>query len=659
MTRKDTDTSSPAPAAAKKKSKPRAATAPGADAQTKTANTTEASAPAGPAAKERIAKAMARVGLCSRREAEEWIAAGRVSVNGTVLTSPAVTVGPDDRVVVDGVALPTRERTRLWLYHKPRGLITTTADPEGRDTVFDHLPDDLPRVVTVGRLDINTEGLLLLTNDGGLARVLELPATGWLRRYRVRAFGQVDEAALAKLRDGLVVDGVEYGPIEAEIERQQGSNVWLVIGLREGKNREIKRVLGSLGLAVNRLIRVSFGPFQLAELAEGEVREIRGRVLKDQLGPRLVAEAGADFEAPFLTHVGPEEADKRARQEAKADRKGGAKAGAKGGKGERPERTKLEYAGTGERTRTDRTRAAGDRSEGRPERPARASGKPGLRSEGMRSQEGRGRAAGFRDRPDAGDRPRGERPTGPRGDRPARPPREGASERPMRGFDPVEKGPRPPRSTGFRDRPEGDRPRGPRPDGDRPRSAGFRDRPEGDRPRSAGFRDRPDGDRPRGPRPGGFKDRPEGERPRGPRPDGDRPPRSGGFRDRPEGDRPRGPRPGGFRDRPEGGAPVKRRPRVFSETGEDLGEHRPSRDDAPRGRGPRDDGARGARPPRTEGDRPPRREGGKPGGFGGKPGGFKPKGGPGGGGRPGGGRPGGKPGGFGGKPGGGGADRRR
>jgi 23S rRNA pseudouridine2605 synthase len=651
MTRKDTDTTSSAPAAAKKKSKPRAATAPGADAQTKTANTTaEATAPAGPAGKERIAKAMARVGLCSRREAEDWIAAGRVSVNGTVLTSPAVTVGPGDRVVVDGVALPTRERTRLWLYHKPRGLITTTADPEGRDTVFDHLPDDLPRVVTVGRLDINTEGLLLLTNDGGLARVLELPATGWLRRYRVRAFGQVDEAALAKLRDGLVVDGVEYGPIEAEIERQQGSNVWLVIGLREGKNREIKRVLGSLGLAVNRLIRVSFGPFQLAELAEGEVREIRGRVLKDQLGPRLVAESGADFDAPFLTHVGPEEADKRARQEAKADRKG-AKPGAKGGKGERPERTKLEYAGTGERTRTDRTRAAGDRSEGRPERPARASGKPGLRSEGMRSHEGRGRAAGFRDRPDAGDRPRGERPAGPRGERPARPPREGAPERgpregaaerrPMRGFDPVEKGPRPPRSAGFRGRP----------DGDGPRSGGFRDRPEGDRPRSAGFRDRP-----------------EGDRPRGPRPDGDRP-RSGGFRDRPEGDRPRGPRAGGFRDRPEGGAPVKRRPRVFSETGEDLGEHRPSRDDAPRGRGPRDDGARGrppreegargARPPRSEGDRPPRREGGKPGGFGGKPGGFKPKGGPGGGGRPGGGRPGGKPGGFGGKPGGGGADRRR
>lgn len=626
MTSKDTETEPSAPAAAAaKQSKPkkRADAAPASEAPAATA---AAAAPA----KERIAKAMARVGLCSRREAEDWIAAGRVSVNGTVLTTPAVTVGPADRVVVDGVPMPMRERTRLWLYHKPRGLITTTADPEGRDTVFDHLPPDLPRVVTVGRLDINTEGLLLLTNDGGLARVLELPATGWLRRYRVRAYGQIDEATLAKLRDGLVVDGIEYGPIEAEIERQQGGNVWLVIGLREGKNREIKRVLGSLGLAVNRLIRVSFGPFQLAELAEGEVREIRGRVLKDQLGPRLVAESGADFDAPFLTHVGPEEAEKRARQTAKKgdDRKGGKTA-------DRPPRTKLEYAGTGERTRTARARDDGERPAGaRPDKPARAGGKPGLKSEGYRSHEGRGRATGFRDRPDAeGGRPRpAGAGAGPRGDRPARPPRDGAPERrPMRGFDPVEKGPRPPRSegfrgrpdgdrprsAGFRDRPEGERPRGPRPEGDRPRSEGFRGRPEGDRPRSAGFRDRPEGDRPRGPRPEG----------------GARPPRAGGFRDRPD------------------GAPVKRRPRVFSETGEDLGEHRPTRDEGSRDRAPRGDAPRrdGDRPSRGFGDRPA----GKPGGFGGKP-----RGGPGG--RPTGGKPGGKPGGFGGKPGGGrGADRRR
>ncbi|MFN7001733.1 MAG: pseudouridine synthase, partial [Elioraea tepidiphila] len=179
-----------------------------------------------------------------------------------------------DLVLVDGERLPERERTRLWLYHKPAGLVTTTSDPEGRPTIFDALPEDLPRVVTVGRLDINTEGLLLLTNDGGLARVLALPATGWLRRYRVRAHGIVDQATLDRLRDGIEVDGVEYGPIEAELDRVQGANSWLTLSLREGKNREVKNVLGALGLEVNRLIRVSFGPFQLGELAEGEVDEV-------------------------------------------------------------------------------------------------------------------------------------------------------------------------------------------------------------------------------------------------------------------------------------------------------------------------------------------------------------------------------------------------
>jgi 23S rRNA pseudouridine2605 synthase len=254
---------------------------------------------------QRIAKAMARAGLCSRREAEAWIVAGRVSVNGETLTSPARNVVDSDDIRIDGEPLKAHERTRLFLFHKPRGLVTTARDPEGRPTIFDALPEDLPRVVAVGRLDINTEGLLLLTNDGGLARVLELPATGWLRRYRVRAHGAIDQAALDGLRDGLTLDGVHYAGIDARLERTQGSNVWLSMGLREGKNREIKRVLEHLGLSVNRLIRVSFGPFELADLSEGEVVEARTRVLRDQLGPRLAREAGVDFDAPILDRAEP------------------------------------------------------------------------------------------------------------------------------------------------------------------------------------------------------------------------------------------------------------------------------------------------------------------------------------------------------------------
>jgi 23S rRNA pseudouridine2605 synthase len=246
-------------------------------------------------AKERIAKAIARAGLASRREAETWIAGGRVAVNGTTITSPAVNVGARDRVSVDGKPLPTRERTRLFLYHKPRGLLTTHADARGRPTLFAALPKDLPRVVSVGRLDLNTEGLLLLTNDGGLARVLELPSTGWLRRYRVRAHGSVTQEALDRLRSGITVEGVRYGPIEATLDRTQGANVWLTFAIREGKNREVRNVLGALGLQVNRLIRVSYGPFQLGELAAGAVEEVRTRTLRDQLGERLAALAGADF----------------------------------------------------------------------------------------------------------------------------------------------------------------------------------------------------------------------------------------------------------------------------------------------------------------------------------------------------------------------------
>src|ERR1041384_2032025 len=233
---------------------------------------------------ERIAKVIARAGLASRREAEAWIAAGRVSVNGAKITSPALNVTRADRIVVDGKPLPGAERTRLFLYHKARGLVTTTSDPQGRPTIFGALPKDLPRLISVGRLDLATEGLLLLTNDGGLARVLELPSTGWLRRYRVRAHGRISAEQLTALRRGISIGGIHYGPIEASIDRVQGSNLWLTFAIREGKNREVKNVLGHLGLAVNRLIRVSFGPFRLGDLPAGAIEEVKTRALRDQLG---------------------------------------------------------------------------------------------------------------------------------------------------------------------------------------------------------------------------------------------------------------------------------------------------------------------------------------------------------------------------------------
>lgn len=267
---------------------------------------------------ERIAKAMARAGVASRRDAEAMVLAGRVSVNGETLASPARNVTDDDRILVDGAPLPLRERSRLWIFHKPRGVVTTAKDPEGRQTVFDVLPDDLPRVVAVGRLDINTEGLLLLTNDGGLAKVIAHPDTGWLRRYRVRAHGDTDQAQLDKLARGVTIDGMEYGPVEATLDRVQGDNVWLTLGLREGKNREVKRILEHLGLSVNRLIRLSFGPFQLGDLEVGLVEEVRTRVLKDQLGKTLAAEAGVDFESPVREPISPFGGGKKVSRDAKA-----------------------------------------------------------------------------------------------------------------------------------------------------------------------------------------------------------------------------------------------------------------------------------------------------------------------------------------------------
>lgn len=240
----------------------------------------------------RIAKAMARAGLCSRREAERWIADGRVSVNGKLLRTPAVTVGPGDKVIVDGRPLPMAEPAKLWRYHKPRGLVTTHVDPQGRPTVFEKLPPELERVISIGRLDFNTEGLLLLTNDGELARYMELPSTGWSRRYRVRAKGRVSDEDLTTLKNGVVIDGVQYGPVEAAIDSVQGANMWLSIAIREGKNREVRRILAYLGLEVNRLIRVSFGPFQLRDLAPGAIEQVKRRVLAEQIGLQLAQQLG-------------------------------------------------------------------------------------------------------------------------------------------------------------------------------------------------------------------------------------------------------------------------------------------------------------------------------------------------------------------------------
>ncbi len=236
---------------------------------------------------DRIAKVLSRAGIASRREAERMIADGRVRVNGKPIESPALNVTASDRISVDGKLVAEAEPARLWLYHKPAGLVTTERDEKDRPTVFSALPEDMPRVMSIGRLDLNSEGLLLLTNDGALKRRLELPSTGWLRRYRVRINGTASEASLEQLRSGLVIDGVRYLPMTVTFDRQQGANAWLTIGLREGKNREIRRAMEAIGVTVNRLIRVSYGPFQLGKLASGEVEEIKRRVMREQLGPDL------------------------------------------------------------------------------------------------------------------------------------------------------------------------------------------------------------------------------------------------------------------------------------------------------------------------------------------------------------------------------------
>ena len=241
---------------------------------------------------ERIAKFLARAGVASRRDSEKLIAEGRVTVDGKTLDTPAVKVTGTEDIRLDGERVGAAQPVRLWRYHKPDGLVTTHKDPQGRSTVFEHLPAGMPRVISIGRLDLTTEGLLLLTTDGGLARLLELPSTGWRRRYRVRAYGRVSQTALDRLKDGLEVDGVQYGPVQAVLDKQQGGNSWLTISISEGKNREVRAICRHLGLTVNRLIRTSYGPFQLGALAKGEVEEIPRKQLIEQLGPKKAKEVG-------------------------------------------------------------------------------------------------------------------------------------------------------------------------------------------------------------------------------------------------------------------------------------------------------------------------------------------------------------------------------
>jgi 23S rRNA pseudouridine2605 synthase len=529
---------------------------------------------------ERIAKAMARAGVASRRDAEAMILEGRVSVNGEVIASPALNVTDADTIMIDGEPLPTRERTRLWIFHKPRGLVTTARDPEGRQTVFEVLPEEMPRVVAVGRLDINTEGLLLLTNDGGLAKVIAHPDTGWLRRYRVRAHGDTDQAQLDRLAKGVTIDGMEYGPIEATLDRVQGDNLWLTLGLREGKNREVKRILEHLGLQVNRLIRLSFGPFQLGDLEVGLVDEVKTRVLKDQLGKGLAEQAGVDFESPVREPITPFGGPaKPARAE------GGQGQGQSRRDAARPAPQRVSTGGAGSNLRKSVWRDDGDEQRYRPGRAPRRGSDP---------REAQAAAAAVRGRERVGAIKSGDRrilverlsPT------PAQPAREEAPRRRYAKPGPGRSEAPAPFGEDRRERPpaRGGAPR----DGARP----FR-HPEGGENRAPRSRSPGQGE-------GGSYRGERGAPPRG-RSD-DRGDAGGRSNDR------RGPREdGGFGGKPPRGRSdsnegFRGRPRP---AGKDFGGDRPA--------GGRPGGARG------EGGKPGgARPGGKPGGF--KAGGFKPGG---------------------------------
>ncbi|WP_232230960.1 pseudouridine synthase [Rhodobacter xanthinilyticus] len=483
---------------------------------------------------DRIAKVIARSGVASRRDAEKMILEGRVTVNGKKITSPALDVLPTDKVVVDGKPIDAPQETRVWVYYKPLGLVTTEKDEQGRRTIFDEMPEGMPRVLNVGRLDLNSEGLLLLTNDGGLKRRLELPETGWLRKYRVRVNGRPMDDAFRPLREGIVIDGEEFLPMEITLDRQQGANAWLTVGLREGKNREIRRAMTEIGLTVNRLIRVSYGPFRLNEMQPGDVIEIKRKVLREQLGDRLLL----GVEEGRKSRSEREEAAKAARDArfSRSDERGGERGGERGPRkfGDRPER-----AEGGEKRGFGKQRDFGKAEGG--ERPERKFGdrperKFGAKSEGFGARKPR--SEGFRSHSDEERKPRGDKPFGERkfGDKP----------RGERSFGDK------PRS----DKTWGDKPRGERSFGDKPRSdKTWGDKPRGersfgDKPRS----DKPWGDKPRGERSFGDKprsDKPWGDKPRGERSFGDKPGfKSSGFKSHGGAGKPRA---AGFKS--HGGAP--------------------------------------------------------------------------------------------------------
>ncbi|EYD75928.1 RNA pseudouridylate synthase family protein [Rubellimicrobium mesophilum DSM 19309] len=624
---------------------------------------------------ERIAKVLSRRGVASRRDAERLILEGRVTVNGEKITSPAVNVTDKDRIAVDGEVVGAPEATRLWLYHKPAGLVTTEHDEEGRQTVFDSLPDDMPRVMSIGRLDLTSEGLLLLTNDGEVKRRLELPSTGWSRRYRVRIHGTPTNDQLEPLRQGITVEGIDYQPMEVSIDRQQGTNAWLTVTLREGKNREIRRVMEELGFTVNRLIRVSYGPFQLGELPVGDVEEVRPKIVRDQLGlgkPEPVTRSRKKPSAEDMPTFDDEPEDRPDRDRLATKRPEGATVrrelkprtpatrksrpeaedaprprGKFGGKpalpgaftrpktwmrtGEEEARDRQDSPREERRTYGDKPRSSGYKSHG--DRPSREGGedRPRTRSAGFRSHSDE---RGDRPRRFEGDRERPSRTEGDRGprrfgdaDRPARrfdsdrPRREDREDRPYK--------PRPPREGG-EDRPRSFKPR--REAGDDRPSRPYKPRPpregEEDRPRRA-YKPREGGDD-RASRP--YKPRTEGDRPaRGyqPRREGeDRPAR---FGRRPEGED-RGPRREGDDSRPSRGFKPRREggddrpPRSFKPRGDDArGGDRPNRfsREGEERRPPRSFGG-GPRGDRADDGRSPRKGAPRDGGFKGRPGG-KPR----------------------------------
>ncbi len=573
-----------------------------------------------PAKTERIAKTLARAGLASRREVERLIGLGKIAVNGRILETPAVLVSNTDVITVEGQVIGKAEPTRLWRYHKPVGLVTTHRDPQGRPTVFDKLPEPLPRVISVGRLDLNSEGLLLLTNDGELARALELPSTGWMRRYRARALGHTTQARLDALKDGTTVEGVIYGPIEATLDKVQDkpdgrANVWITVGITEGKNREVRKVLESIGLKVNRLIRLAYGPFQLGNLEPGDVEEVGPRVIRellsDMIDPRNLPPEGAS-----QTQDKPRAGSRFSRDKTMGDaqrpteRRGSANrfgAGADQGDRPRPKRTFSEKANYKDRDFDERPRFEGDgvardrRPEGEAPRrdyerkPFGTGDRPKPRFDRSASGEGgerkpfKPREGGSDDRPrkSFGDKPSGDRPSygKPRFDRAAG---EGGGERKTYGkprFDRSASGegggerkPFKPREGGsderprksFGDKPSGDRPSYGKPRFDRAAGEGGGERKTYGKPRfdrsasgEGGGERKPfkggGEDRPRK----SFGDKPSNDRPRFERSEGgnDRPRKS--FGDKPAYGKPSGARPAGggkpsFGGRPSGGRPAGR-----------------------------------------------------------------------------------------------------